>query len=153
MLSMALLSNWRSLVSAERTSTAATVEPQRTLRWNVRTPGEVALLNELLARFAAFSPAGKSKAAACLKAVGLDPERINAKDDAAIETALRAAQSRLYNLSDDDWDKVCRFADDSLPKEVADFSDRTGDIRRLRAALGVREDEKLTQAGAQCRPL
>jgi hypothetical protein len=130
--------------------TAARVEPQRTLRWNVRPPAELTLLSELLSRYSQLKPAAQTQARTCLQRVGLSP---SGRDSSVTPLAVESARAKLYDVSDDDWDKSCIFTADAVDADIAAFSARTADLRRLRAAVGLRDDEKLVNAGRSCGPL
>lgn len=130
--------------------TALAVSKQRTPRWNIRAPTELSFLVQLLQ---AIKPGAdyERKLAACAATVGIDAPKVG-RDQRAIEAAVTAARSRLYTLRDDDWDRTCRF-EGGVPQSLAEVSTRVGDLRRLRHALGLREDEALLQRGTACGPL
>jgi hypothetical protein len=125
--------------------TAGQVVPQRTLRWNVRTPPELTFLTELSSDVPGYPPTFKQRAEACMRRAGV----VSTSGPASVESII----AKLRSLSDDDWDRDCRFADNSMPDKIVKLSSQVSDTRRLRGALGVREDEQLIAAGAQCKPL
>ena len=171
--------------------TRPAVKSQRTVRWNVRPPPEMALLAKTIQTLAIPAPppttakdgdivppdlkpsdpsslpekaadpnavaaealAERNRETACLAAVGIDFSKLDPKDDNATEEALIAAEGRLYDLSDDAWDKVCRFAAGTAPDDLVEASIFASDRRRLRHALGLRDDEKLVRDGLKCGAL
>lgn len=133
--------------------TAPFVKRQRTMRWNVRTPPELSLL-KATTEFVKTAGSGNRAAAACLQAVGIDAAAVDSANNATLIRAVLQAQSKLYKIDDDAWDHVCRFDNRSgVTRSLIDDSGRASDLRRLRHAFGLREDEKLATVGVHCGAL
>ncbi len=136
-----------SLLAAE---TSASVKPQRTLRWNVRSAPELSLVQELGSEYKSLADSAKAEVRTCLKSIGYDPDRTNYSDAAA---AAMTTTAKLYALSDDEWDKSCTFKSEMVPT-LARTSQIVSSLRRLRHAMGVRDDEAMVAGRkARCAPL
>jgi hypothetical protein len=133
--------------------TAGSVEKQRTPRWNARSPSELPFLEQLLITVQReANRGGIAEMSACLRAVGIDPTQVGGgRDD--IERVVVDARSRLYNISDDAWDKVCRFTEGTASPKLAAMSLDVSDLRRLRHAVGLRADEALLNSPQTWKPL
>jgi hypothetical protein len=134
--------------------TATAVPRERTWRWNVRTPPELHLLFKLVKDTKDMSDAGRANAVACLRAVGIDASGVDVGDHNAVAKAVGAAATKLYDISDEQWDKVCRFTPaSSLSTELVTDSSLTADMRALRNAFGLRAEDKFAEAYKGCGPL
>ena len=129
--------------------TAGSVEPQRTLRWNVRTAPELSFLMRLKLRdYKTLNKSARDRVDACLKKIEFDPEKTMRAREI---DALSKVRAKLYALSDEEWEKSCVFKDAS--SEVVAESAQVNQLRKLRHAMGLREDEALASRPSRCQPL
>jgi hypothetical protein len=129
--------------------TADFVKPQRTLRWNVRIAPELSFLARVKLRdYRSLDKPARDRVDACLKKIDFDPDKFTRAKKA---DALEEARAKLYAISDEEWEKACVFKDGS-PELVAE-STQVSELRKLRHAMGLRDDEALASRAERCQPL